>query len=329
VAVRVAEVTRTSLPLSFPATGTVEALSAIPLRARVDGEVTKVFVDDGADVKQGDPILEIDARIIDAEIAGQQALVDRDRASLAKASRDVERINGLVGSNVQSRVTAADAETTRALAQAALDANEARLDELKTTRTHYTLRAPQDGRIGKLNARPGTWLKQSDTFIATLVNFDPVYVAVGIPQNRIADTADAVARQTARFEVSVPGRDEILTGKASVIENTADADTGLITLRALIANKGPRLWPGQVTDVTVVLRDEADVIAVPMQAVQTTQDGTYVFVIENAAASRRAVTVARASGGLAVISDGLKPGERVVTDGQLQLTDDAKVNVLP
>lgn len=329
IPVVLATVQSKTVPVSFPATGTVEAIASIPLRARVDGEVTAVHVADGASVKAGDPILDIDARVADAEIEGQRALVERDAAALAKADRDLARTAALVESNVQTKVSRFDAETLRLLAKAALAVDTAKLAELEATRGYYTLSAPADGRIGKLNARPGTWLKSSDTFIATLIAFDPVYVAVGVPQNLIADTAEAAANKTARFEVTVPGREEVLTGPVTVIENAADQDTGLITVRAEIKNPGPRLWPGQITDVRIVLSEQQNAIVIPSEAVQTAQDGTYVYVAADGIATKRPMKIARTSSGLSIVAQGLQPGEQVVTDGQLQLTDKARITAKP
>jgi membrane fusion protein, multidrug efflux system len=327
IPVVLATVQAQTIPISFPATGTVEAIASIPLRARVDGEVTAVHVPDGASVKAGDAILDIDARAADAEITGQRALVDRESAALEKAERDFARAETLVQSNVLAKVARFDAGTVRALAKANLATAKAKLAQLESTRAHYTLRAPADGRIGKINARPGTWLKSSDSFIATLVSFDPVYVAVGVPQNLIADTADATAAKTARFEVTVPGREEVLTGPITVIENAADPDTGLITVRAEISNPGPRLWPGQITDVRIVLAEQQNAIVIPNEAVQTAQDGTFVYVTADGIANKRPVKIARSTGGLSIVAEGLKAGEQVVTDGQLQLTDKARITV--
>ena len=132
IPVVLASVQSTTVPLSYPATGTVEAISSIPLRARVDGEVTAVHVPDGASVKAGDPILDIDPRAADAEIAGQRALVERDKAALAKAERDLMRAEALTQSNVITKVSRLDTATMRALAKAALGANQAKLDQLET-----------------------------------------------------------------------------------------------------------------------------------------------------------------------------------------------------
>lgn len=327
VAVHVAEVRAQSIPLGFPATATIEAISSIPLRARVDGEVTAVHVADGAHVKAGQPILDIDARIADAEIAAQRAVVARDTAALVKAARDLGRAAELARLQAQSKVTVADAETARDLAKASLAENEARLTQLLASRAHYTITAPADGRIGRIAARPGTWLRSSDAYLTTLVVFDPVYASVGVPQNQIADVAAAVQAKTARIEVTVPGRDERLSGPVTVIENSADTDTGLITVRAEIANGGPLLWPGQIADAYLLLRQEENVLTIPREAVQTAQDGTYVYMSENGKAVRRNVRLARMAGSEAVIADGLKAGEQVVRDGQIKLTDGAAITV--
>ncbi len=127
--------------------------------------------------------------------------------------------------------------------------------------------------------------------------------------------------------MTVPGREEVLTGPITVIENAANPDTGLITVRAEISNPGPRLWPGQITDVRIVLAEQQNAIVIPNEAVQTAQDGTFVYVTADGIANKRPVKIARSTGGLSIVAEGLKAGEQVVTDGQLQLTDKARITV--
>jgi RND family efflux transporter MFP subunit len=164
--------------------------------------------------------------------------------------------------------------------------------------------------------------------IVTINTFDPVYVAVGIPQKMIADLNEDKAQGRARIDIAVPGRSDKREGAITVIDNAASAATGLVTALATISNAPAVLWPGEVVNADVVFRDEADALTVPDAAVQTDQQGPYVFTVDgDRRAHVRPVAVARSMKGLTVIAHGLNEGDNVVTDGQLLLTDGALVSV--
>ncbi|WP_162918387.1 efflux RND transporter periplasmic adaptor subunit [Taklimakanibacter deserti] len=321
---------RMTLPVIFSTIGTIQPVASITVTSQVSGIVSDVAIADGADVRQGDILIALDARLIDTQIEQAQATIAKDKANIEKAQRDLGRIDRLLKNKFETPENAADAQTTLDLAQATLASDQASLRNLEVQREYYTIRAPVTGRIGTVPAKPGSTIVAGAQAspIATVNVFDPIYVAVGIPQGMIADLAEDKAQGRAKISLTVPGRSDKLEGAVTVIDNAASAATGLVTALATIANKPPVLWPGEVVNADVVFRDEADALAVPNEAIQTNQQGPYVYTVDGERrAHAKPVTVARSMKGMTVIAQGLNEGDSVVTDGQLLLTDGALVSV--
>lgn len=330
IPVVLAQARRMTLPVVFSTIGTIEPVASIAVTAQVSGIVTAVAVADGAEVQQGDVLIELDARLIDTEIEQAQATIAKDTANIDKAQRDLDRVNRLLKSKFETEENAADARTTLDLAQATLASDQAALHNLQVQREYYTIHAPVSGRIGTVPIKPGSTIVAGAQAspIVTINVFDPVYVAVGIPQKMIADLAEDKAQGRAKVSLTVPGRTDKRAGAVTVIDNAASAATGLVTALATIPNTPPVLWPGEVVSVDVIFRDEADALAVPNEAVETNQQGPYVYTIDGEQrAHMRPVAVARSIKGMTVIASGLNEGDNVVTDGQLLLTDGALISV--
>lgn len=330
IPVVLAEAKRMTLPISFATIGTVQPIASIAVTSQVSGIVAKVAVTDGAEVKEGDLLIEIDGRLIDTEIEEAQATLAKDQASIDKAERDLGRINKLLAGKFETPENAADAQTALDLAQATLQSDQAALHNLQVQREYYTIHAPVSGRIGTVPVKPGSTIVagQQASPIVTINVFDPIYVAVGIPQKLVADLAEDKAKGVARVSLTVPGRGETREGAVTAIDNTANAATGLVTAYATIANAPALLWPGEIVNVEVIFRDAPDQLTVPDEAVRTNQQGSYVYAVDaQLRAHMKPVTVARNVRGMTVIAGGLKEGEQVVTDGQLLLSDGTQVSV--
>jgi RND family efflux transporter MFP subunit len=169
-------------------------------------------------------------------------------------------------------------------------------------------------------------VRPADTVaMATFNQLAPVYVSFTVPQKNRPDLRQAIAAETATVEASIPGESRRATGQVSMIENTVDPATGMATIRATMPNKDELLWPGTLVSTDLTLRKEQAVV-VPLTAVQVSQTGNFVFLVENGAARVRKVTVERQFGDEIVIADGLSGGETVVTDGQLSLSEGTRVN---
>lgn len=326
VSVVLVQAKQMTLPLSFATIGTIEPIASIPVTSQVSGIVSKVAVNDGDEVKEGDVLIELDQRLIDAQIAEGQATLVKDQANIDKAVRDLARVNKLLAGKFETPENAADAQTVLDLAKATLQSDQAALQDLEVQREYYTIRAPVSGRIGTVPVKPGSTIVSGGQAspIVTVNSFDPIYVAVGIPQKMIADLAQDKAQGAARVSLTVPGRDDKRDGQVTVIDNAANQATGLVTVLASIANAPAVLWPGEIVNVEVVFHDQPNVVAVPNEAIRTNQQGTYVYAVDDQQRAHvKPVVVARSVKGLSVVASGLNAGDNVVVDGQLLLSDGA------
>ena len=319
---------RKDVPYRLEALGTVQPLISVPVRSRVPSQVVKVHFQDGAAVKEGDLLITLDSRAIEAQIKQSDAQLARDQAQLEKAMRDVERISGLLERKVASPVQLADARTNADVLKATVEQDEATLQNLRVLRTYFDIHSPVTGRIGVSGVRSGTVVNASDTApaLATVNQLSPIYVSFGIPERYLPELR--TAGDKAKVEAGPEGRPPV-EGRVAVVDNAVDPTTGTIKVLGLFENKDEVLWPGSLVAVRLTLRVDHNVVVVPSVAVQTGQRGTYVYVIEDGVALIRPVKVMRTSDGETVLSEGLAGNETVVTDGQLALRDRARVEVRP
>jgi multidrug efflux system membrane fusion protein len=234
-----------------------------------------------------------------------------------------------VGSRQQSDQAHATAEASRATVMA----DQAAEQTAKISLGYTTIRSPIDGRTGNLMLHPGNLVKANDSSGAIVVinQIKPIYVDFNVPEKDL----DEVRRDMSGHQLAVLVRPKSReaqaaseSGRLSFIDNAVNANTGTFELKGLFANSTERLWPGQFVDVTLTLSELPDTILVPSQAVQTGQDGSFVFVVErDMSAKPRPVVVGDSLEGQTVIKSGLRAGETVVTDGQLRLFPGAKVKV--
>jgi multidrug efflux system membrane fusion protein len=328
VSVYTAQAVRKDVPFKVDAIGTVQPVVSIAVRSRVDSQVEKVHFEDGALVREGDLLFTLDSRSIDAQIRQAEATLARDRAQLEKANRDVERIQGLADRGTAGQVQLADAKTNVEVLKATVAQDEAQLQTLRVQRTYYEIRSPATGRVGISGVRPGAVVRAgSDTTaaLATVNQLSPIYVAFALPERLIPALREAGDK--AVVDAALQGDVTVSGGKIAFIDNTVDAQTATIMVRASFDNKDERLWPGTLANVRVTLRIDPNAVVVPAEAIQSGQRGAFVFVVENNVAKVRPVTVARTFNGEAIVASGLSGGETVVTDGQLSLREGSRVDI--
>jgi multidrug efflux system membrane fusion protein len=326
VPVEIAKAERKTVPVQLDALGTVTPIASVAIKTRVDTTITAVNFQDGARVKKGDLLFTLDCRQIEADMRKTQAIIDGAEPSLDQAQRDVERYKELAARNATPIVTLNNAQTAVNISKATAESNRAQLENLKVQLGFCAVRAPITGRISMANVKVGNFVRQADTQpMATIIQLAPVYVSFTVPQKNLPDIRQAIAAETATVEASIPGESRRATGQVSMIENTVDPATGMATIRATMPNKDELLWPGTLVSTDLTLRKEQAVV-VPLTAVQVSQTGNFVFLVENGAAKVRKVTVERQFGDEIVIADGLSGGETVVTDGQLSLSEGTRVN---
>ncbi len=317
------------VPVRLDALGTVTPIASVAIKARVETTITDVHFRDGAHVNQGDKLFTLDCRVMDAQIQTTEGALARDQAQLAGAERDVNRYTELVAKNATPVMNLDNAKTQTDVFRAAIKSSQGLLENLRAQRSFCTITAPITGRISAAAVKIGNFVRPADTApMATIIQMAPVYVSFTVPQRNLPAIRQAIANETATIEAAIPGQAQRAEGTVSMIENSVDSVTGMATIRATMPNKDETLWPGTLVTAEVTLRSEESVV-VPSTAVQVSQTGNFVFLVEDGKAKVQPVVVARQVGMETVIGSGLKGGEVVVTDGQLLLSNGTRVNPQP
>jgi multidrug efflux system membrane fusion protein len=320
-----------TVPYTLQANGMVEPMQTVAIEPQVGGIITKILFKEGDDVKAGQPLFEIDPRSYQATFDQAQAVVERDRAQLASASSDVARYSALVDKNYVTSQQMEQVKTNAASLKATLASDEAAAQQARLNLQYATIRAPISGRAGSLQVRVGYLARvPAATPLVTINQIHPILVRFAVPAaslQRIRQYASATLPVTAH-PASSPGTSS--TGMLSFVDNAIDTTTGTILLKATFENKDGALWPGEFVSATLQLFQQQNAITVPTQAVVEGQNGNFLFVINaDSTATQREITIDRAAGDVTIISQGVKPGEQVVTDGQLRLNTGTKVQIKP
>jgi RND family efflux transporter MFP subunit len=265
----------------------------------VDSEITAVHFRDGALVREGDPLFTLDSRTIEAQVRQVEGLLAGAKANLEQAERDVARYTELIAKNATTLVTLQNARTQTNIYRASVDSNTAQLENLNVQLSYCNIRAPITGRASMAAFKVGNYVRAGDAALATIIQTAPVYVTFALAQGYLPDLRQALANESATIEAIIPGDPRRASGQVTMIENSVDAPTGTVPVRATM----------------------------PSTAIQVSQTGSYVFVINNDIATVRPVQVARVLGSESVLASGLEGGETVVVNGQLLLSNGTKVAV--
>jgi membrane fusion protein, multidrug efflux system len=327
VAVVTAPVARKAMPVRFETIGTVQPMANVAIKSRIDAYIVQVHVRDGQEVKAGDLLFTLDSRQIEAQIKQTEAVVARDRAQLAQARRDLERLTELAAKEYTARTRVDEMRTQSTSLEASVKASEASVENMRVQLSYYALKAPIDGRVGVVTLKAGNIVKNNEVTMVTINQMRPIYVSFSAPQASLGEIRQAMAAGAVTVSAGAPSDSgPVATGQLAFIDNAVDAASGTINLKAVFPNAGDLLWPGQFVNVGVTLKVEQDALVVPSAAVQIGQNGPYVFTVgpENTAVFKP-VTVSRQIGNESVIAKGLEPNDTVVTDGAYRLVRGAKM----
>src|SRR6266571_1498794 len=320
VPVSVARVERRSLPYELEATGTVEPIRSVDVLPHVN------FAE-GDEVAAGQILFEIDPRPYRAALQQTEGALLRDLAQAIAAAREAARYKTLATTNT---VTQEDYEAKQSAADAAAAAvrsDSASAAIARLNLEYATVRAPIGGRTGRLLLHEGNLVRAGSDALVSIVQLRPILVRFPVPSISLP-----AIRQRAGQElkaIAMPARDSASTvqGILSFVDNQVDTSTGTVLLKARFQNRDGNLWPGEFVRITLVLGMQNDAVVVPSQAVMQGQQGTYVFVVNgDGTAATQPVTVERTLDSLSVVA-GVPAGALVVTDGQLRLTPNAKVDI--
>lgn len=325
--------TTKAMPILIEAVGTVQAIASIQIKPRLDSQIMKVSVEEGALVKEGDMLFELDQRTLKAQLAQIEAQIRKDQAQVAQAKRDSSRSEDLLGKGAATVVARDTNLTVQKAAEAQLESDEAMRTNILTQLSYTEIRAPVSGRIGSIPYKVGTTVRVADntaTAVLAVINqVDPIYVQFAIPQTYLPDLRAAMAKDKVTVNAVIDDTHR-QSGFVAFIENTVDPMTGTVMAKARIPNANEGLWPGQFVKAEIVLGVEPEALAVPAAAVLLGPQGPYIFVVKDGnVAEVRPIGIKRTQSGESVIASGLKAGEQVVTDGQLRLVNGATVTVKP
>ncbi len=331
IPVIVAAVTEQSMPLKIQAIGNVEVQATVSIKSRLDGQIVKVGFSDGQDIAKGQTLFEIDARPLQAQWQQAQAAVARDQAQLARARAQEERYKDLLQKGFVSQDAYAQFRTNVDTAAATVRASEAAAENARLQTEYTVIRSPLEGRAGKILIQQGNLVKANDTVALVVINqLAPIYVSFAVPEQYLGVIRKYMAMGKLAVEALPPGATDIAaSGTLAFVDNTVDATTGTVRLRATFPNKDKSLWPGQFVGTSVTLNETQNAIVVPSQAVQTGPRGQYVYVVKDDTAQMREISIERVDGAQTVVAKGLAAGEQVVTSGQSRLVPGMKVSIKP
>jgi multidrug efflux system membrane fusion protein len=350
-----AKVSQKDVPVDIPAVGNVEAYTTISVRSQITGQIQQAFFHEGDTVKKNDLLFKIDPRPLQATLEQSIANESRDVALLnqaeAQLARDAsnaeyqqllaERQAQLAARGIISKDTAEQARAAADAIGSTVKADKANVESARAqlavqksisdnarVQLGYTdIRSPIDGRTGNNTVKAGNLATQNQELV-TISQLEPVYVTFTVPATHLPTIkrASLTANKLAVVATPQDAEKEPTSGVMTFVDSVVDSQTDTIKLKATFPNKDHRLWPGQFARVSLRLQTLSNATVVPSQAVQTGQDGQFVFVVrENSTVEQRPVTIAQRMGEDVVIAKGVTPGETIVTEGQLRLENNTRV----
>jgi multidrug efflux system membrane fusion protein len=321
-------VAKKDVPIYFDGLGTVQAFNTVTVRSRVDGQLKKIAFEEGQEIHAGDLLAEIDPDPFRTQVEINEAKKRQDQAQLVNAKLDLKRNEELLSNKIVSQQVYDSAKALVDQFEATVNADQAAVESAKVQLNYATIKSPIDGRIGIRSVDQGNIVHASDANgLVVIAQLKPISLVFTLP----AQMLNEIHQQMDKGELKVLAVDRdnktvLSQGKLAVIDNQIDTSTGTIKLKATFPNQEERLWPGQFVNARLLVSTRKDGIVVPAAVIQRGPEGAYAFVIkEDSSVQIRPVKVGQTERGETLIEQGLKPGERVVVDGQYKLQAGSKV----
>ncbi len=330
VPVMAAKAEAKDVPIILRGLGTVTAFNTVMLKSRVEGAITQINFKEGQYVHTGDLLIQIDPRPFQAVLDQAQANLAKDQATLANAKVDLARYQDLLKHSFAPEQQVATQNTTVQTTQAAVQSDEAMIKAAQLNVDYAAVRSPIDGVTGIRQVDIGNLIQTGgQQNLVTITQIEPIYVIFTLPEADIGRVRQAMNEGTLKVEAyASDDKRKLSEGVLDLIDNSVDQATGTVKLKAEFKNADRVLWPGQFVNAHAVLRTIQNGVTIPSAAVQTGPNGTFTYTIdEQSKVSMQPITIVQTESNSALVGDGLKSGDQVVTAGQFRLQPGIKVQV--
>ncbi len=329
--VKIGEASLKTVPIFIETLGHIESINSVDIRSRIEGNLTGVFFTQGQEIKQGCLLFTIDSKPYEATLRQAQGILEENRANLALAQEKVKRYRILAQDDYYSQIDYETLQTNFAATTAIVEQNTAAVDRAKINLDYCWIYAPIDGMLGILNVDYGNLVAAPDGTSDPLVKLNqmaPIYATFSIPEYQLPKIQKVYKKQTLKVLAAYDTFDqESFAGSLFMLDNSVDPNTGMIKLRAIFDNTDRSLWPGQFVRVRLILESIKDAVSIPFSAVQMTLTDPIVFVVRpDSTVEQRTVSLGQRDGDHCLVLSGVKAGEKVVVEGQMNLFSGAKVH---
>ncbi|MFZ2306367.1 MAG: efflux RND transporter periplasmic adaptor subunit [Rhodoferax sp.] len=322
VAVTTAAARQRDLDVSLEAIGTVTPLSSVEVKPQISSVVTRVHIQEGQFVKAGDLLFTLDPRPDQANVAKVRAQMAKDEAVLADAQRQLARSRDLMSKNFVSQ-GALDSSQAQVDAQLAnLVADRAALDAAQLALSYNSVRASSSGRLGAVNVYPGTAVQANQTTLVTITQLDPINISFSLPQRNLDAVLEGLKAGGIAVTAKLPESGNVVTGRLQFVDNTVDAATGTIKVKARFDNRESKLWPGAFVKATLVTQTLKNAVVIPTTSIIQSTRGSIVYVADKGKAVLRPVKVLAVQGDDSAVT-GIAAGDKVVLEGRQNLRPDS------
>ncbi|MDQ1184762.1 efflux RND transporter periplasmic adaptor subunit [Agrobacterium larrymoorei] len=320
-AVSTIAVEEATLPMDVQATGWAVAADSTNIAPRQQGTVSSIAATSGQEVKAGDLIVKMDDRYASAAVAKDKANIAADQANLAQAEAAFDRVSGLAKQSVESQQMLEQSRATRDSAAAKIDADKATLQSDQATLQDTEIRAPYNGRLGIITISPGAYLSAGVT-IVSITRYDPIFMQFRLPQRYLQQLHEGLkSGATVDIDPVATGGSPVV-GKLALFDNAVDQASGTVLVKAEFKNDKGLVWPGQSANVTVHFQSDQKQIVIPTVALRAGANGSFVYTVDdNHKVHVTPVEVARSNGDMTAIASGLSVGQKIIVEGQSELTD--------
>ena len=329
VAVTIATAEQKTVPVQVRAIGNVESYTNVGVKPQITGEIMEVHFAEGQDVKKGQLLFSFDPRSFEADLQRAEGTLAKDKATAENDLMQAKRYAKLFEAGVAAKEQNDDMQSRAEASQANVAADKAAVEYARVQLSYTKIYSPVNGRTGNLMVHRGNVVKANpDNPIVTINQIEPIYVTFSVPQQELPQIKQRMQSGKLKVEAVFPSSDQRAQGTLTFIDNAVDLTTGTIKMKGTFDNQDRRLWPGTFVNVVLTLSEQPNTVVVPSAAVQTGQQGQYVFVIKpDQTADMRPIEAGWTIDNMTVIRKGVQAGDKVVTDGQVRLVPGAKVEI--